>query len=70
LETVGRDREKLKGLEVDVTGYILAQIIWWSRNEARKLWWFLWCRIIKMLKKGVEMIFRPFTYDKMNIGYV
>jgi hypothetical protein len=35
VKTVGRDREKLKELQIDVIGYTLVEIMRGSRNEAR-----------------------------------
>jgi hypothetical protein len=34
LEIIGSDREKLNELQADVTGYLLAEVIWRSRNGA------------------------------------
>jgi hypothetical protein len=64
---VGRDRKKLKELQTDATGYILAGVIWRSNNEARRTWWFLLCPLLKMLLYGVDMMFRKLTYDKGKI---
>jgi hypothetical protein len=41
VEIVGRDREKLNELQADVNGYMLAEVMWRSRNEARRTWWFV-----------------------------
>jgi len=40
VEIVGRDREEFNELQADGTGYILAELIWRSKNEYRKSWWF------------------------------
>jgi len=67
MEIVCRDRENLKELQADITGYMLGEVIWTSRNEPQETWWFLWCRILKILISGLEMIFRTIKYDKWNI---
>jgi len=41
MEIVCRDRENLKELQTDITGYMYVEVIWRSRNEARKTWWFI-----------------------------
>jgi hypothetical protein len=67
LEIVGRDGEIWIELQANVTGYMLAGVIWRSRNGARWEWWFLRCSFLKMLMEEVEIIFRQLTYDKGNI---
>jgi hypothetical protein len=47
VETVGRYREKLNELQTDATGYKLAEVIWRSRNEAGRTWWFFRCPRLK-----------------------
>jgi hypothetical protein len=34
MEIVVRDREKFKELQADVPGYMLAEVIWRSKNES------------------------------------
>jgi hypothetical protein len=41
LEIVVRDREELKFLQANITGYTLAEAILRIRNEARRTWWFV-----------------------------
>ena len=36
VQIFGRVREKLNGLLTDATGYMIAEIIWKSRNKVRK----------------------------------
>ena len=48
VEIVGRDREKLKELRNDATGYKLAEIILSNRNKARRIWWFLCCPLLQI----------------------
>jgi hypothetical protein len=40
LEIVVRDREELKLLQANITGYTLDEAILRNRNEARRTWWF------------------------------
>ena len=44
----GRDREKLKELQNDATGYMLTEIIWRKTNKLPKIWWFLCCPNLKI----------------------
>ena len=39
VEIVGGDREKIKELQTDVTGYTLGEVFWRNRNRARRIWW-------------------------------
>ena len=41
VEIVVREREDLNELQADVTGYMLAGVIWSSRSEAHRTWWIL-----------------------------
>jgi len=67
VEIIGRDREKLKELQTDVTGYMLGEVIWRSRNEVRRTWWLFCCPLLKIVVYSVELMFRPITFDKVNI---
>ena len=49
VEIVGRDGQKLNELQSDVTGYMLAGVIWRSGNEPPNTWWVLWCPLLKIL---------------------
>jgi len=40
------DREKLNELQTDVTGYMLGEVIWRSRNGTRRTLWFFWCPLL------------------------
>jgi len=28
---------------------MLGEVIWWSKNEVRRSWWFLWYPLLKIL---------------------
>ena len=66
LKIICKDREKLNGLQTDITGYMLAGVIWRSENEAQRTLWCLWYPLLKILVKSVELLFWPITYDKGN----
>ena len=38
-----------KELQTDIIGYMLAEVLWWSRNEAQKKRWFFWFHLLKIL---------------------
>jgi len=40
VKIIGRDQQNLNEFQTDVTGYILAGVIWRSSNEVRNTWWF------------------------------
>jgi len=67
VEIICRDREKLNELQTDVTGYMLGDVIWRSRNEGWGTWWLFCCPLLKIVVYSVDLIFRPITYDKVNI---
>ena len=67
VEIVDRDREKLNELQTDVTGLMLAEVIWRSRNEALITWCLFCCLLLKLVVYSVELMFRPITFDKVNI---
>jgi hypothetical protein len=66
VEIVGRDRENLKELQDDVTGYMLAEAIWSIRCDSENMV-VLRVPCLKNLVSGVEMMFRSLTYYKGNI---
>ena len=39
VEIIGWDKEKLKELQTDATGYRLVEVFWRNRNRARRIWW-------------------------------
>jgi hypothetical protein len=41
-------REKLKELQTEATGYMLAEIIWWVGNKALRKWWILCYPLFKI----------------------
>jgi len=49
MEIVGSDRDKFKELQTDVTRYMLTEVRWRRRNEARRTKWFFWFPRIKTL---------------------
>jgi hypothetical protein len=49
VEMFDREQEKFNEIQTDVTGYTFAKVIWRSRNEVRRTWWFLRCSRLKIL---------------------
>jgi len=49
VEIIGRDREKLKELQTDVTGYMIGEVMWRSWNEAWRTWWLFCCPLLKIM---------------------
>jgi hypothetical protein len=47
MEIVVRDREELKLLQSNITGYMLDEVIWRIRNEARRAWKYFGAVVLK-----------------------
>jgi len=56
VEIFCRDRNILNELQTDSTGYVLDEVIWCSSNEARRTWWLLWRRSLKLLIYAGEIV--------------